>query len=775
MEIENEALFQQYAKEGINLFVGSGFSVHAESALGPLPSGDGLKNELIDHFGLKKPSRLSLAQVCLNIKSTKAVELADFLRRRFNVVKYDSDYKAIANLGIKTIFTTNIDNLVHKIYEDSQSHYLNDLLVRGPSIGGKCVVEYIPLHGCVAHEDTDFDFTPIELASSFSRDSDKWFGFVGRIQKTPTFYWGYRLEDAGVLQALHPEIMHGRKAKEAWVSLRAADEEAIDYFKSMGFQMIIGDTTELLRYFNNIVPHTPSVSFTLLSQFFPEFKIPSPDAIPARSITEFYSGAEPAWSDIYSDRLYETKHFLQAKNTIAQGKNTVLLGATATGKSTLLRQLASDFPFKGDKLFVNELSKDKARLLAHKANALAHPVLVFIDNIADASEGVTELLTSSYIQLVGAERDYFFDTVSHRFEKRRFVLQDVSGLTDQDIQEIENRVPKELVTGKFQKNKDHLSSIEEPTLFEVMAGTIRNNSLRERYVKTLAQLGTDNVPSHDLIALICYLYSCRVPTSVDVASAFLSHYSINVKEVHGRFESMGAMISSYGGVLADPAQDFVVPRSGPVSDAVIKALKNENLKRLLLVFHKNVSTTRIPRYDIFKRRAYDESLTSRAFPDVKEGIQFYENVYHRDPSPYLRQQGALYCSKRGDWVTAFNWIDEALTQTRDRNPTIRNTYAVILFQSNINKPFDKTVAVTLRESMEILKDCYTSDKRKVYHAKVFAEQAIKYADKLGSTQDSKEYLTLSLHWLDGELADRPGDKSMTSRRRSVVHKLTQMG
>lgn len=772
MQIENEALFKQYAQEGINLFLGAGFSVEASSKLGKLPIGDTLKEELLTKFGLSKPSRLTLPQLCSRIKSSKEAELRAFLKERFTVTQYDPRYEAIANLNVKAIFTTNIDNLTHNIYVDSQTHFLNDLLLRGPSISEKTAVEYIPLHGCVLYEDGDYDFTPIELASSFSRDPDKWFGFLGRIQKTPTLYWGYRLEDAGVLEALHPDISHGRKAREAWITLRTKDDEAIEYYKSMGFQIIVGDTSELLDFFGTITSNRASTPSST-KDLFPELAIPALGATPSRSISEFYTGAEPSWSDIYSGRLYEIEHSLKAKNTIAQKKNLILLGSTATGKSTLLRQLASNYEFDGIKLFANEISKDKADLLVRRINAQRQPVLLFIDNVADSSESVSVLASCQYLQLVTAERDYYFDTVSHRFQKNRFEIQDITELSNRDIQEIERRIPNEIVKGKFTRDQGDLSVIDQPTLFEVIIGTIRDNSLRDRYVKTLAQLKSEDTPLHDLLAMVCYLYSCRVPTSVDVAAAYLADYSINVTQIHGMFEKLGTMVSNYEGGLSDALQDYFVPRSGPVSNAVMDALKNEDLKRLLLSFHRGVSPTRIPRYDVFKRRAYDEYYTSRAFPNVEEGIEFYENVYRRDPSPYLRQQGALYCLRRGDSATAFNWIDEARAQTHDRNPTIRNTYAVILFKTNVALPIDLTVTKTLRESMEILKSCYSFDKRKVYHAKVFADQAIDYLKKFGNTEEATEYLRLALTWLDTELSNRPDDRRMKSLRRSVAQVLSK--
>ena len=257
-----------------------------------------------------------------------------------------------------------------------------------------------------------------------------------------------------------------------------------------------------------------------------------------------------------------------------------------------------------------------------------------------------------------------------------------------------------------------------------------------------------------------------------MAASFLHEYSINVTRVHAMIESLGTTVSYYEGAMADRLEDYFVPRSRPVSDAVMERLKQDDLARILWTFHEGVSPTNIPRYDIFKRRAYDEHFATRAFPNIGDGIRFYDFVNNRDPSPYLKQQGALYCSKRGDLTTAFNWIDEARATTGDRNPTIRNTYAVILFRANVNlSSKDVTVTSTLQESMHILEECYSSDKRKVYHAKVFADQAIQYSRKYGATKEAIKYLDLANDWLLAERAERPNDRSMKALLRQVSQRL----
>lgn len=193
----------------------------------------------------------------------------------------------------------------------------------------------------------------------------------------------------------------------------------------------------------------------------------------------------------------------------------------------------------------------------------------------------------------------------------------------------------------------------------------------------------------------------------------------------------------------------------------MRKIPSEDLKHLLLTFHTEVSPTKISRYDIFRRGAYEAGLVGKAFPNWKEGLGFYELASTRDHSHSLKQQGAIYLAHKKQYHLAFSWIDEALTMIGRRNAPVKNTYAVILFSANSDKPLDSDVISSLNESMEILANCYSSDIRKAYHAKVFADQAVKFATRLPNQPESIQYLDQAREWLEAELALRVGDRTMT--------------
>ncbi len=773
MRIENENSFTECLNSGINLFLGAGFSVESKGYfkddLKSMPSGDALRKELLKYFDRDENSPMLLPQLCQILGSTKREQLNEFFRKRFAVQEYSSLYNNLERLSIRAIFTTNIDDLVFKIFEKSQKYYVNDISLRGPSIAGSSAIDYIALHGSVIHPPEEgMDFSPVEIASSFERDKDKWYGYIGRIAKTPTLYWGYRVEDAGVLQALSKDSFHQSDRAPAWVTIRKEDPEAIEYFSALGFQIIVADTAELLKYIGQLkAKKTIGTSKRLIDKRFSEYLLPAINKVPVRSLVEFYLGAEATWYDIFRGNLHRTKHFNVAQNCVSGGKNCILIGAPVTGKSTLLKQLANSASGTSQSLYVEDITPEKARLLIKDIDVEGVDATIYVDNAADAWEAINILSESPNVRIIAAERDYIFDSVSHRFSKKEFSVFDVSGLSPIDVQAVQDLIPSGIQRQHFQRQENPLDVEFDPTFFEVLDTAVSGHTLTDRFIEALGELKEEAPEKHDLLLLACYLYSCRVPTSVDVASAFLARIQPDPVSIFNLLESMNTLLSRYEGSFAESSQAYYVPRSRSVAEAVIKRANPLELKRLLNTFHSDVSPTKIPRYDIFRRMAYDANLTSKAFPEWKEGLEFYERCFTRDRSASFKQQGAIYLSRKRQYPQAFDWIDQAKIMAGKKAASVRNTYAVILFGANFDKPSSPEVISTLDESMEILQQCYKDDLRKTYHAKVFADQAMKYASKLPKAPKSAEYVEQASTWLNAELKQRLNDRAINQLLRSL--------
>lgn len=214
-KIDNEASFHAALAQGINLMLGSGFSVLAQDVDNEaLPVGDVLAQELRERYELDEQQDLTLPQL-YSIIAARDREAADvFLTRRFTVGSFDPRYLVLLRLNVRAIFTTNIDNLPQNIYARSLDHYLNDLATRGPVYKDKAAVDLLTLHGSVLDDSRPYRFTSLEVASSFDADPTYWQVFRQRLTAAPTLFWGYSLSDAAALEALQKgDVASGTKEK----------------------------------------------------------------------------------------------------------------------------------------------------------------------------------------------------------------------------------------------------------------------------------------------------------------------------------------------------------------------------------------------------------------------------------------------------------------------------------------------------------------------------------------------------------------------------------
>jgi len=315
VKIENEGTFVKALENKINLFLGSGFSVLALDKNGrKLPIGQSLATELREHFDLKNMETLDLQKLCTVIKATKREQLHMYLKERFTINEIDKRYKILDRLAIDTIFTTNIDNVIHKAFEVSASRYLNDLDFHGPVYNDKSAIDLVMLHGSVLNDDRPLRFGTLEIASSFGADPNRWRDLQDRIKRSPTLFWGYSVEDPATLEALTPSINKGGQS-QSWILVHPSQKETsiIEYYKALNLHIIEGDTEEFLNYLVEEFSqpeHVPVITHLDVRALFPNESIPHPSEVFQRPITHFLRGDAPVWSDIFSNLLYKTSHYL---------------------------------------------------------------------------------------------------------------------------------------------------------------------------------------------------------------------------------------------------------------------------------------------------------------------------------------------------------------------------------------------------------------------------------------------------------------------------------
>lgn len=750
MKIQDENIFKSSLEQGFNLFIGAGFSLLAKDKIGrTLPTGSQLCEELKLTFNKKGP--YDLVQIATILETTKRAEFHNYLKERFSTKEVPNEYKILLDLNIKNIYTTNIDDLLQKLYALSDTKYLNNISENGSS-RDDCAVDFSALHGSILNADKPLVFDVASIANTYTNSQRVWDYLSKAIEKYPTIFIGYSLNDNGVIKSLTSSNTFRNAQREKWIVVRKEDEELSEYYQSLGFKIIISDTKELLNYLtiNKIeTKKKDKLNYDDIKWYFPKDIVPkNANDLRKRPINDFFLGYAPIWSDIFSNQIFKTSHFHKIKDKIFDSKNLIVLGTPASGKSTLSMLVAANTEYDGIKLIFNTLDYQKAQLLTKRLDE--RKALIFIDNFCDSIESFNYLTRYKNIKLVGFERGHNYGIVSHLINEENYNILNITKLSDADIQGVYDSLPalirKEVL--KRETNGDY----EKDSIFELITRNVKSPSLADRFKKALDELEVKAPELAEFLVLCSYFHSTKVPVSFEMAYSYFSDDVESYEVIFEMRDQLGDLLKDYcGDLVIDEDQDYYYPRSIYAADTILRQANPNLLKTVINKVLLNVPSVQICSYNIFRKYAYDKNLISKAFNNWREGMQFYEQAYINDfKNPYVLQQGALYLAGKKQYSEAFTWIDTAINQTNNKYFSIRNSHAIILFDANINsKEESSAIREELDRSMNILEKCITADKRKVFHATRYGDQAISYHTRYYDDK-SLLYLKNARTWLREE-------------------------
>ncbi|MBM3303012.1 MAG: ATP-binding protein, partial [Deltaproteobacteria bacterium] len=312
-------------------------------------------------------------------------------------------------------------------------------------------------------------------------------------------------------------------------------------------------------------------------------------------------GAAPAWSDILSGTLYRSRHYRQVKELVDGGTSVIITGLPASGKTTLLMQLAAEIPFRGHKLYFDRLGLGKAQLVARQL--AGQQALVFVDDFTDDAKAFSSLASCEGITVVGADRDFQVSITMHLIDRLRFKFVDVTEMTEADLQGCWRAIPSGIRTDFLVPPE--VSRGAKPSLFEFVQANITFPRLGKRVSEAFKDICKRKPDLGEMLMVAAYVHSCRTPLSMDMALAYWSDRSGDYRWLCDLFKEAGSTLVEYGGGLVGDDQDYYAVRSKVVANVILHSGKGPFLKRILEKFHANVSRWRIARYDVFRRRAFD--------------------------------------------------------------------------------------------------------------------------------------------------------------------------
>lgn len=757
-------------KTGINVFVGAGFSLYAyDKKKQNLPSGNGLVDELKSMFNVKAAS-LSMISTILQRKAK--TEFKAFLTERFSVDSYESFYDNLNLVNVKSYFTTNIDNLIPKIVSsDNSKRFINDLLVNGENADANRI-NYLPLHGCVENLENEYVFDVQSLATTFGNNSRIWSYLSNACEKNPTIFLGYSYSDNSVIQALSSYRTFENAQKEKWILLYNPTDDQIEFYEALDFTIIKGEIKEFLELLPNILDNEElsgkKNEEEEIRDIFKNNLVPLDNRNQvSRPIIDFFRGQVPIWSDILSNKIYRVSYYKQIQDSIYnQNRQTIVIGAPVSGKTTLAMLLAYNVQFEGVKLMYSGLTLSKVDFILKILGNLK--ALIFVENFTDNIEAFLKLSQAKNITVVGVDRSQFYSTVSHMLTPQMFDIINVTELSDNDIQGVFNSVPVEIKASSMKTKRKSKDIYAADSIYEFVIRNIKGQNIVERYKKIIHDLEHDDSNLMEFLLLCAYMHKCRVPLSIEVAYSYFSDI-YNYQDVLEMKDELEDMLSEFEGSndLLDSSIEYYYPRTYFIAEAILKYSSPLLLKKIMSKVIDNVPKYLIYNFKTFRKFAFDSLLTAKAFVDWKDGMDFYKSAYLYDnENPYVLQQGALFLSKKKQYQEAFKWIDKAINSTNDKYFSIRNSHAIILFDANYELELNNMVEEQLDRSMEILHKCYHDDSRKIFHAIVYADQAERYFIKANS-EKTINYLQQAKKWLKEESSNNSWNYELKQRLSKV--------
>lgn len=737
----------QAMKKGINLFVGSGFSLYAKDSNGKtLPTGSELLKELQEILG---PGQNDLARYCTIMERKNRSVLYNYLTSRFHVSSFDDCYNNLNLINLKGVYTTNIDDLVPQIVAKNQNRYINEQYNNGDCANNEGV-NYLPLHGYVKYPENGYVFSVEKIATIYNQAPRLWSYLSSAVEKFPTLFIGYGLNDVGVIESILSQKTFKNAQKTMWIVLYNPSQDDIEYFEGLDFNIIIADTKEFLMEIPHMADWTKSTKHhsSELETIFKANVIPKDSRdLPQRPIEEFYRGLPPIWADIMRNVIYKTCFYKEIENSVYSNKHTIIIGSPISGKTTLAMQVGKFINFDGVKLMFNDVNVNRAEYIAKIVGR--KKALIIIENFADDIEAFLILKRLPNVKLIGIDRSHYFAIISHKISRGDFDIINVTDLKEQDIQGVIDTIPESIrkSANEIKRNKFN----NDTSIFEFVIRHVKGQTIRDRYRDFIKELEIENIDLAEFLVLCAYMHVSRVPLSMEVAFSYFDEFDF--QEVIDMRKQLSDFLQEVDEEeLATNNIDYYRPRSSIVAESILEYSSKNLLARVMWNVLKKVNSLTICNYHKFRRWAFDKALVMKAFPDWREGKEFYEEAFLFDNrNPYILQQGALYLSANRKYRDAFDWIDNAKTLTNDKHFSIRNSHAIILFDSNYEVNNAEAIK-QLDVSMEILQKCYTDDMRRTFHAKTYADQALRYYKRI-QNERAIGYLKQAQIWISEELKD----------------------
>jgi hypothetical protein len=600
LETEERAnIYEALKSREYYLLTGSGTSLDSSGSHGNMSSVGELTKHLCKVTGL--PESKSLAQAYkLLTEDQKKTEITD----RYNCILAGNTVKNLMSTPWRRIYTLNVDNCMQQALKLATQ----DLLVKPETetltfaddfrdIRPNFIQSIVHLHGYVEKYQDGYIFSHTEYSKIISRPNSWMATLTQMIKSEPFIVAGTTLDEIDVIYYLE-----NRNSSSTDVSGIPSiliepfpDKLTERLCEDHGFILYQGTYTEfhneivsefglwedIYSSHSALVPYLPQDLTTRERICFSEAFAEVPkSADKAQKAARFLLGAELDWGTIEANLDTRRDIYLDLEKQVSASLDNnirlfLIFDQLGSGKSSILRRLAYKmakrerfvFMFTGKELIEE---KDCAKIL----NSIGSPVFIFVDNIADHTSYINEILKSTSkpdVIFVGTERSYRRNYVEDAFPGEDVAIVDSqlalrSGEAERLIQSHQNEGLS--ASGNLSSNKlrEFAKEITDDCI-AVATCRIQNNfySFDKIVTGLVRECSRSELKTFLLVAVSRHCYAGGIHKSVLLEAAGSSGQYIT--------QNMRAKLPM---VFSNMNHGFVLPSQSVVADRVISIIRRDN-------------------------------------------------------------------------------------------------------------------------------------------------------------------------------------------------------
>lgn len=450
---DHKSLLNRIASGNVVLFLGSGFSLGAVGYLSdennhkiPIPNVQQLKEILSKKVLYIDYSEGTLKEICEDCQEDNGVYYAQIMRDLFRISSVENFHKLYAEVDWKSIFTTNVDNIIESVYDEVGTK-ICPVYSESPKNADRGVLRYYKLHGDANLYPEKITFSVTDYISNSARKSDCRFEALSSALKTENF------------------LFIGTSLTEEW-DFDIQCQQADIYIVSNKTYFVLKEYNDRLvrrirrRFKNAILIQESAESFICkVKDFLSAYSSKDKDYTyekwnlkqlkkqnyDAKSHLKpnLYLGAEPTWEDIFSnhDVIWEkTEEVIRRLQSTNNDICTLIVGKPISGKTTMLYRLGATLcetltilEYSGDNLL------DDLKMLEHSIGNSDISLTILVDDanwILGRIERIVQLLENSNIRLIATVSEKEYEKRQHLFDdtlnSKINLVKDINRLTKKD-------------------------------------------------------------------------------------------------------------------------------------------------------------------------------------------------------------------------------------------------------------------------------------------------------------------------------------------------------